>query len=156
MCPFYDIDNEYRAIVLDGDVKIIYSKVRPIVYGDGKKLLSELLHDFNPSFNYNIENDYVLSSGSEYVYSWKHNLSNGAMIDLNVANKEYIINLAKKAAKNLNLVFGSVDIIKVKDKYYILECNSGVMMDNLIKILPNGYNTAKGIYKEAIIKMFEE
>ena len=154
MCPFYEIDNEYRAIILDGDVKILYSKERPIVYGDGKKLISELLHEFNSGYHYHIDDDYVLDKGVEYVYSWKHNLSNGATINTNVSNKNYLINLAKDAAKNLNLRFGSVDIIKVKDKYYILECNSGVMMDNLIRILPYGYDTAKEIYKEAIIKMF--
>ena len=156
MCPFYEIDNEYRVIILDGEVQIVYSKERPIVYGDGKKKISELLHDFNPHYNYNINDDYVLKNNEKYIYSWKHNLSNGGIIDLNVNNKEYIINLAKNTAKNLNLIFGSIDIIKVKDKYYVLECNSGVMMDNLMKLLPDGYNIAKRIYKEAIIKMFEE
>ena len=155
ICPFYEIDNEYRAIVLNGEVKIIYSKERPIVYGDGKKLLSELLKEFNPSYHYHIDKDYVLNKDKKYIYSWKHNLSNGSTINMNIDNKEYLINLAKNTAKSLNLVFGSVDIIRVKDKYYILECNSGVMMDNLIKILPDGYNIAKNIYKEAILKMFE-
>ncbi len=155
MCPFYDIDSEYRAIVLDGEVKISYSKERPIVYGDGKRLISELLHEFNPNYNYHIENDYILKENEEYIYSWKHNLSNGATINLNVNDKDIIEDLAKKVSKNLNLVFGSVDIIKVKDEYLVLECNSGVMMDNLIKILPDGYNIAKKIYKDAIEKMFE-
>ena len=59
-----------------------------------------------------------------------------------------------KVAKTLNISFGSIDIIKVANKYYIMECNSGVMMSNLINLLPNGYTIAKNIYQKAIIAMF--
>ena len=155
ICPFYEIEDEYRLIVLDNEIKFVYSKKRPIVYGDGKKYLSELLHEFNPSFKYKIDNDYILKENEKYIYSWKHNLSNGATINTLIDNKEVLENLALKVAKCLNLRFGSIDIIKVNNEYLVLECNSGVMMDNFIKILPDGYKIAKSIYKEAILKMFE-
>lgn len=154
LCPFYDIEREFRVIMLNGEIQIMYGKVRPIVYGDGKKLVSELLHEFNSQYKYNIKDDFVLSKGEEYVYSWQHNLSRGATIDLNVQDKDIIGSLAKKTADVLNLSFGSVDIIKTNGEYLVLECNSGVMMSNLMKILPNGKDIARDIYKKAIMKMF--
>ena len=46
-------------------------------------------------------------------------------------------------------------IIKTKDSnFYVMEINSGVMMQNFIKQNENGYMIAKLIYKEAIIEMF--
>ena len=55
----------------------------------------------------------------------------------------------------INDGFCSVDIIKTKDSnFYVMEINSGVMMQNFIKQNENGYMIAKLIYKEAIIEMF--
>lgn len=76
-----------------------------------------------------------------------------------IPKKDYseISSLALKTSSILNVGFGSVDIIKTIDgKYYIMEINSGVMMDNFIKQDENGYNVAKSIYREAIKNMFKE
>ena len=154
LCPFYEIEEEYRIIMLNDIPKIIYGKQRPIVKGNGQKLISELLKEFNKSYNYKVLNDRILKKDEIYTYSWHHNLSNGSTINTVVKDKENIENLAKKVANILNLKFGSVDIIKVNNNYMVLECNSGVMMDNLINILEDGYDIAKKIYKEAIISMF--
>jgi len=156
LCPFYKIDCEYRVIILKGEVLIVYGKIRPIVIGDGKRCVSELLKEFNSSYNYQVIEDYVLEKGEEYCYSWKHNLSNGSKIDMNVDNRDEIISLAKRAANELNLVFGSVDVVMVNGKYMIMECNSGVMMDNLSKMLPNGMDVVKKIYRKAILELFEK
>ena len=43
MSPFYAISCEYRLIVLDGNVELIYGKRRPIIVGDGKHTIYELL-----------------------------------------------------------------------------------------------------------------
>jgi len=155
LCPFYEIDCEYRVILLNGEILLVYGKIRPIVVGDGKKKLSQLLTEFNPNYEYKIENDIVLARGERYCYSWKHNLANGAKIEMMVDDCERICLLAKQAAQVLNLQFGSVDIIKTNGKYLILECNSGVMMNNLLKMLPNGYEVVKGIYKRAIMELFK-
>lgn len=154
ICPFYNIEEEYRIIMLNGIPKFSYSKQRPVVKGNGQKLISELLQEFNPSYNYKIENDRILSKDETYTYSWRHNLSNGATINRQVKNKCIIENLAKTVTNTLNLKFGSVDIVKINNEYMVLECNSGVMMNNLINILEDGYELAKEIYKEAIILMF--
>ena len=90
------------------------------------------------------------------MYTWLHNLSNGTKITLEVPNKEYLINFAKEVANILNIKFGSIDIINTPSGYLVLECNSGVMMNNLINQLPNGKAIAKDIYKEAIKLMFQE
>ena len=39
---------------------------------------------------------------------------------------------------------------------YLMEANSGVMMDNFLNIHPKGKNIAKLIYGIAINKMFEK
>lgn len=156
ICPFYEILDEYRIIILNGKPKIIYKKERPIVYGDGIHYISYLLKQFNPNYQYKIEKDYILPKNEKYTYTWLHNLSNGSKINFNVTNKEYLISLAKQTANILNIKFGSIDIIKTDKKYMILECNSGIMMNNLINQLPNGIALAKEIYKEAIISMFKQ
>ena len=70
--------------------------------------------------------------------------------------KTEILKLATKVANTIDLIFGSIDIIRDKNsKYYVLEINSGVMMDNLIKENENGYEIAKSIYKKAIKAMFK-
>lgn len=154
LCPFYDINCEYRVIILNGNPLLIYGKIRPIIIGDGVKKISELLHEFNPSFHYVIKNDYVLSKGEIYEYTWKHNLSCGSKLSLVINDKDKIKDIAIKAAKAIGLNFGSVDVIEVNNEYMIMECNSGVMMDNFINILSNGYDIAKKVYKEAIKSMF--
>lgn len=156
ICPFYEILDEYRIIILNGKSKIIYKKERPIIYGDGIHYISYLLKQFNPNYQYKIEKDYILPKNEKYTYTWLHNLSNGSKISFDVTNKEYLISLAKQVANILNIKFGSIDIIKTDKKYMVLECNSGIMMNNLINQLPNGKNIAKEIYKEAIDSMFNQ
>ena len=134
--------------------KLIYEKIRPIFYGDGVSKISTLLKEFKPSYNYVIKKDKVLKKDEKYTYTFKHNLSSGSIINTKIDNPKDITNLAMKVAKTLNISFGSIDIIKVANKYYIMECNSGVMMSNLINLLPNGYTIAKNIYQKAIIAMF--
>ena len=59
--------------------------------------------------------------------------------------------------KNLNIVFASVDIIHTKNnQLLVLEANSGVMMDNYIRLCQNGYINAYNLYKDAIKLMFKD
>ena len=39
--------------------------------------------------------------------------------------------------------------------YYVLEINSGVMIENYISLVENGYDNAKKIYTDAIKEMFK-
>lgn len=63
--------------------------------------------------------------------------------------------LAKKVAKEINVRFCSIDIIlDSNNRLYLMEANSGVMLDNFMNIHPNGISIAKFIYGSAINKMF--
>lgn len=162
ICPYYDIENEYRAIVLKNKVLLIYKKIKPVVFGDGTSTIKDLLLKFN--YNYfkdklkDNKYDRVLNINEIYEYNWQFNLSKGAKIgevDSNI--KKEITNLALKVATAINLNFGSVDIIKTKDnELFVMEANSGVMMKNYINNEKEGHEMAKIIYKKAIEEMFKE
>lgn len=161
MGPFYHIKNEYRFIVLDGKVRIAYKKNKPVVYGDGKSTIRDLLVKFNSRFFTDKLDDpiydKVLNVGEEYEYNWKFNLSQGAIASEITDNELYsrLEQIALNAANKVGLRFGSVDIIVTEDgKALILEMNSGVMLENYIEQFSNGYNNAKELYKEVISEMF--
>ncbi len=157
LCPFYSIQSEYRVIVLDGEVKVSYQKKKAIVVGDGKSSIRELLCQFNPFFfeekNLDSSFDRILEKGESFVYSWKFNLSQGA-VPVEIEDellKRRLSNLALEISNHLKISFGSIDIIQTEeDELLIMEANSGVMMDYLIELYPNGYQIAKEIYREAI------
>ena len=161
LCPFYTVESEYRVIVLDNEVKVMYQKNRPMVVGDGIHTIRELLEEFNPFFFEEKELDdsfdQILEKKKKFTYSWKFNLSQGSIpieIDDELIKRK-ISNLALEISKNLGITFGSIDIIQTEsDELLIMEANSGVMMDHFIELYPNGYQIAKTIYKKAILKMF--
>lgn len=165
ICPFYNIKNEYRAIYLDNKIVYMYKKVKPILVGDGKKSIKELLIDFNSIYysnsrhytneKYNL--DYIPKKDEIIEYEWRFNLSKGAIIEDISYNHEFEpAKIAMKAAEKINLKFGSIDIIQTMEgEYKIIEINSGVMMENLVNLKSDGYNLAKGIYEKAVLKLFE-
>ena len=161
LCPFYNIKNEYRTIILDGKVELFYGKKRPIVYGDGIKTIKELLCDFNYNYFFKIDDiklNKVLKKDEKFMYSWQHNLSRGSIPfeEDNETLKEKIQSLAIKAFNILDLRFASVDIIELESgKILILEINSGVMIDNYAKYMKNGEEICKRIYSKAIDLMFK-
>ena len=99
-----------------------------------------------------------MDKDEKFEYNWKFNLSGGATIDY-VNDKdieEELINMALKVSKSIDLVFGSIDIIETNDnKLYVMEVNNGVMLDNYIRLVSDGYGIAKDIYREAIEIMFK-
>lgn len=161
ICPFYDITNEYRAILINGQIKLLYKKIKPRVVGDSKKTIKELLQEFNPEYfkDYNENNkNIILKQGEIFEYDWKFNLSRGSLSSLDIleSDKIEIINIIDKINEFLDLKFVSVDIIKTSDnRFLVMEINSGVMMENFINQHENGEKIAKEIYKEAILEMFK-
>ena len=99
----------------------------------------------------------AVNEGEIFEYDWKFNLSRGA-IAKKVENK-FLANrlekLAKRVCDETNLKFGSIDIIETNNKMLVLEVNSGVMIENYIKLNPDEYGKVKEIYKEAIQSLFE-
>lgn len=159
--PFYDIINEYRVILLNGEVKIIYGKERPTIIGDDRSTVKELAIKFNDYFKDNskiIKNpDYIPKLNEIIEIDFRFNLSCGARLFTEIDNelKNKVMDIAKLVTRKLDIAFASVDIIYTRDnRLLVLEANSGVMMDNYIKQCNNGRINAYNVYKEAIKVMF--
>lgn len=161
ICPFYNIKHEYRVIMLEGEAQLLYTKYLPIVIGDGNKTIRQLLFEFNYDYFTNkLEDskyDRILAKNEKFEYNWKFNLSQGSIAkrldDELLAEK--LIKLAKQVCDEIHLKFGSVDIIQTeKNDLLVLEVNSGVMIENYIRLNPNEYVTVKNIYRNAIEKLF--
>lgn len=162
LCPYYEIINEYRVIVLNGKEKLIYGKKRPIVIGDGHSDLLTLAKIFNEKY-YNDEEkqhfikNYIPAKGEEVMLSFKFNLSMGSVpyLDIDSQIKNNILTIVHKIIRELDIVFASIDIIETTNhQLFIMEANSGIMMNNFIKQIANGYDIAYEIYNEAIKTMF--
>lgn len=162
-CPYVDIDYEYRAVYLLGEVLYIYKKQKPFIIGDGikpvKKLIEEKFSDVsNFSFNNDINFDEVLECGEKLVVSWKHNLCNGAepiVIDERDNYYNKVKEIAEKSAKTININFATIDIALTSDKKLeVMEINASVCMDRFAVLVPNGYEIVKKIYSKAIDSMF--
>lgn len=163
---YYDISNEYRAIVLDGMIKLIYLKERPYVVGDGTSTIRSLIcnycllnKDSNIS-NVNISDKdmaRVLGNEEHFELNWKHNLGQGSkaiiLHDRNVINA--IKEIVSMVVNNINIRFASIDVVECDNEYKVLEINSGVMMEHFSKQDDVSYGIAKEIYKEAVLKMLE-
>lgn len=159
LCPYYDIENEYRAIVVNGKQELLYKKIKPVVIGDGKSTIRDLLINFNNEYfkeNKNMEDEVysrILHENEVFEFDWRFNLAKGskASFDISEVLKNDIECLAEEISRKIGLGFGSIDIIKTTDnKLFVMEINSGVMMENFIKQVPNGYEIAKNIYKKVI------
>lgn len=163
ICPFYEIESEYRIIYLP-NLQYMYKKVKPIIIGDEIRRIKDLLIEFNPSYfgnddNFNndkIDLNYVPKINEKIEYEWRFNLSKGAKIDtVNNEERKILLDISKEIIDKIDLKFVSIDIVKLSNgKYCVMEINSGVMMENLINLEKHGYDMAKKIYKEAINNMF--
>lgn len=157
--PFYEIDHEYRVIILGNKIMLMYSKNIPFVEGDGISSLRELLLSYAqmhsnlaPNFSELDDSSYILEEGKKYYLNWKHNLGQGAYPEI-VQDESLAMTLstlALKAAGAINIQFASVDIIKSKDEFLVLEINSGVMMDYFAQNSTSNYQIAKNIYRKVI------
>ena len=163
LCPYYKIKNEYRVIILNNVIRVIFGKTKPIVIGDGKKSIKELaLECSNYYLNHEehiINPNYIPSLGEKVELSFKFNLSSGgkSFVDIPIDLKNKISNLALLVTEKLNITFASVDIINTFDnKLLVMEANSGVTMNKFIIQNKDGYDTSYSIYLDAIKLMFEK
>lgn len=160
ICPFYQIDNEYRVVVLNNEIKLIFEKNKPVVIGDGIKTIKELLIDLNPYYFNKINLDKynkVLNKNELFEYDWRFNLSKGATARVVTDKSLYdeLSNFALDVCKKIDGKFLSIDIIKCNNKYYLMEANSGVCINKVCNFLNDGRKVAKEIYREAIKSMFQ-
>lgn len=167
MCPYYDIETEYRTFYLDGECELIYGKQKPSIIGDGISNISKLLEEQGGMLPDNsivddnltkLDYEYIPEKGEKIYLSWKHNLSGGALPFMNIDDslKNKIKELVLQTAKSMNINFASIDIIKTKSgELYVLEVNSGICMRHFIENIDGGYEISKSIYGKAIEKIFK-
>ena len=164
VCPYLDIEYEYRTIYLDGKIEFAYKKSKPFVVGDGKNKLKTLIENIgdnkvNYSFCKDLDMNYIPAQDKKVIISWKHNLNSGAipiLIDEKDAYIDKVKAIAKKAGDTMNSKFASIDISQTKaGDLFVMEVNASVCMNKFSEIVPNGYKIAKEIYGKAIDKMFE-
>ena len=162
ICPWVPIKQEYRVIVLDGEVQIVFSKERKGLTGDGFHTVRELYVQYLEQGGAAQQVptkvlDRVLAEGESYYFEWKHNLGRGAGMRLHQNEPELapVRELALRTVKLLGARFVSVDVIETAEGYEILEVNSGVMMENLAGMGPESRALAKETYRKAIHKMME-
>ena len=160
VCPYMDLKNEYRCIYLDGEILLMYEKSKPVIQGNGKNTVQELINyyiDENDGEFYDVsvedvDVNYIPKDGEEINIGWKFNLEQGGtprILDIN--EHKDIENLALKAAKAIGITFSSVDVAESKDgSLSIMEINGSVCMTKFSCISKNGFNITKEIYRKVL------
>lgn len=157
-----EIGRSFRAVVLKGKLLLIYERLKPRIYSDGKSKVKDLIDLYlkryhlsssdsrisNCLVSQGIDQGQVLSKGSELVFLDNDNLSTGGMIknikkdEISEATKLALVRIAK----SINLEFCAIDIIArdimKKPIFKCLEVNSApefywfahASNDNLIEV----------------------
>ena len=154
---FIDIKDEYRVIVLNGEIQLCYTKMRPYVIGDGISTVRELIQSngikIDTIQSYGVSMDSIIEDGQKQILTWKHNLCNGAVPQIVDNPCQEIVTIAQDASRILGMNFCSVDIMSDGINLSVIEVNSGVMMEYFSKYNDNCYAIAKSIYRNAITCM---
>ena len=163
VCPYEEIEKECRMVLLDGEIKLAFSKIRLSVTGDGVSSFGSLLAGLMSKGcggGYVIPSERelkkVLLKGEKRYLNWKHNLGQGAVSN-EIALEDLpgeLIMLAEKVNNALQLRFASVDVIFSDGSWKVLEVNSRVMMEHFAGECHEHYKKAKEIYREAVLRMF--
>jgi glutathione synthase/RimK-type ligase-like ATP-grasp enzyme len=164
--PFTPLATEKRFVLLDGEFVLAYAKQRPSARGDGKRTLRALAADaMSPGTAEGFAEwlaDQSLQSlgrvpaaGELLNFGWRHNLGHGGRADaIEVADPAHApsADLARAAAKAVNLCFGSVDIAEPADggAPVIMEVNAGVMLEHFGQGSPERREQALAIYRAAL------
>jgi glutathione synthase/RimK-type ligase-like ATP-grasp enzyme len=172
ICPFASLEAEYRVPVLNGNAEFIYQKQRPKVTGDGHRTLLNLIVD-QFAGNGNVEAllpvltgakerkldlKSIPKEGESVTLNWRHNLGQGSTPALLRADTQpgiAVVKLAVLAARMLGIALASVDIVAVNGELKVLEINSGIMMESLVRALPQGNQIAKRFYEKIICAVLD-
>lgn len=171
VCEYHEIQSEYRSIVLDGEVRLCYEKIRPQVVGNGKSTVRDLFYDYcasNPTFRGGSNSTGkpfggrkgtdIPAKGEIVVLEWQHNLCKGARaqkLKTDDETRKRLEKIAIDVMRVLNLRFASVDIVRLDEDgkdLRVLEVNAGVMMENYSKQHPEDCAMCEKIYEDAILK----
>lgn len=160
--PFLRIAVEYRLVVVQGVVRLIYSKQRPRLTGDGAKTVGELLIDrirgdegasianfLANARDTKLDLTNVLPPGGILELDWRHNLGRGAepvIVERDSDQASGLIPLALSAAGAIGIDSSSVDIVEVDGSLSVLEINAGIMMEAFGRRSPGNRGIARSIY----------
>lgn len=154
--PKVSINVEYRIIVLNGEVQVIYGKKIKEVFGNGILTVEELCIEKSIDTE-NLEEDIkniVLEKDEKIKLSNFHNLTKfGDFFEVYDSSvKKELSDLAITVADVIKINFCSVDIVEYNGEFKVLEVNSGVMAETYGKEL--NYQKVKAVYKKAICSLF--
>jgi len=167
LCPFYNIENEYRLFFLDNEILLVFLKERPYIIGNGKDgLMTLILNKYGEKGIPYLENldgrgEEIIPKDEIFTVSWKHNLGSGAraVIEEDTKTINELSILAKRAADILGIKFASIDVALVDGELYIMEINSGIMLENFSRQPKDNmydyYELAKDIYRKALNYLFK-
>ncbi len=173
MSPYYTAAHEHRFVMLGGVCEVAYTKLRPMVVGDGKRTVLETLAErmtgegrAGPIAKLIAHMDEeaaaglgeILPAGASRLLNWRHNLGQGAsveVLDTGWGSAADLRKLAEDAARALNLRYGSVDVIETDAGPRVMEVNAGLMMEFLARSLEGGYEIARRVYRRAFEMMWE-
>ncbi|MDP2310974.1 MAG: RimK-like protein [Pseudomonadota bacterium] len=167
LSPFELIGDEYRVAVLNGVVQFAYRKQRPALIGDGVSSVRRLLlarlddqSDFSGAAQrlaelgeMRLDFELVPRLGERVELNWRHNLGQGAEPELlNEESPELreVAALALRGAAALGIDLASVDVVDAGGTLKILEINSGIMMESLVRSLPDGRALARRFYDRIV------
>ncbi len=155
--PFYEIDFEYRVIMVNNKPEIIYGKKIKSVVGDGTSTIEKLCKNLDITTEYLDEKTLksVPNKDEKVKLSSFHNLSKYGEFFENIEEnvKEKLTKIAVDVTKNIGINFCSVDIVKCEHNYKVLEVNSGVMAEKYG--LGKNFNKVKEVYKKALLTSFQ-
>lgn len=169
LSPFYEVENEYRFFVLDGEVELAYKKTIPFVVGDGSTTVLELMksqiksqdtqaYAFAEQDSSQCDWTYIPKEKEIYSIGWKFNLSKGGTVEMiNIDDFPQVKEIISKTVSELNLRICSVDIIKLKDddSYLVLEVNTGITAEHFVKSSLDAIREAQSLYSKIISRMFK-
>jgi glutathione synthase/RimK-type ligase-like ATP-grasp enzyme len=151
VCPFEDIEKEYRVFCLHGKPLLSYLKARPQIHGDGQRTLAQILSD-NPVLLVNWmqsnsdktpeELHHALGAvpavGNVVLVNWKHNLEQGAFPEAPTFEvPHFLASVCQRAIDHLKLYAGAVDIIMTRTgDVKVLEVNACAGHDHFARLFP--------------------
>lgn len=171
LSPFESIGDEYRVAVLRGGMHFVYRKRRPALIGDGVRSVRRLVTGKLEAASKDgsdlaaaaqrladlgemkLDFDRVPRDGERVELNWRHNLGQGAEPELlhdGSPRFEEVCALALQGAAALGIDLASVDVVDVGGTLKILEINSGIMMESLVRSLPDGRALALSFYDRIV------
>ena len=127
MCPFYDIEKEYRLFYLDGEILLVYGKNKPFIIGNGKDSARTIIENEGVDIKIIEDNkDNIINDIDDNEY-WKRVYTEIAFVKRTEASYNSISDLVvpetlgTNANKLVVLINGDVDYVNTSEWYHLTE-----------------------------------